>query len=103
MTEALLEAYAQKIVIDNVHSTLNKSQYPKGTSFAVHTVWKCWILGNMKFLITTDLPDGKYFEVTYNAFEEEFYLDVYVRVHNECITFDILKQGEAPEHVMSDE
>ena len=33
----------------------------------------------------------------------EALLDVYVRVHNECIAFDILKQGEAPAHVMSDE
>lgn len=58
----------------------------------------------MKFLITTDLPDGRYFEVTFNAFEEEFYLDVYVRIHNEDIAVhDIVDLGEAPAHVMSDE
>jgi hypothetical protein len=104
MTEFQLETYAKKIVADYVRDTLNKGQYAEGLDFDVHTVWKCWILENMKFLITSDLPDGRYFEVTYNAFEEEFYLDVYVRTHNEAIALcDILDRGEAPAYVMSDE
>lgn len=74
-------------------STLDKSVYPNGKKFGVHVVWECWVLGSMKFLLTTDLPDGKYYEVTYNHGKGEFYLDEYVRVHNECDTMGV---GEAP-------
>ena len=78
-----IKAVALKLVERNVQDTRNKSVYPCGINFELAVVWQCWILGNMKFLITSDLPDGKYYEVTYNAEMEEFYLDVYVRVHNE--------------------
>ena len=73
-------AHAQ--VRDFVNDTRDKAQHPKELRFEVVTVWQCYILGNMKALITTDLPDGKYYEVTYNAAKNELYLDVYVRVHN---------------------
>jgi hypothetical protein len=69
-------------------STLDKSAYPNGKGFGVYVVWQCFILGNMKLMLSTDLPDGKYYEVTYNYEKGEFYLDEYVRVHNECDTMD---------------
>ena len=76
---------ACKLVRERVESTLNKGQYPNGITFKVYTVISTYILGYEKHLISTDLPDGKYFEVTYNAIENEYYLDEYVRVYNECI------------------
>ena len=86
MTEATLETCAKVLVSRFINATLNKAQYPNGSTFRVHTVWKCYILGDMKFLITSDLPDGKYYEVTYSAEKQEFYLDAYVRVHNEAVS-----------------
>ena len=68
-----------------VLDTINKGEYPNGLEFKVYIVGCCYILGNEKYWISTDLPDGKYFEVTYNREKDEFYLDVYVRVHNERI------------------
>ena len=76
---------ACKLVRERVESTLNKGQYPNGTTFKVYIVISTYILGNEKYLISTDLPDGKYFEVTYNTLDDEFYLDEYVRVYNEAI------------------
>lgn len=74
------EAHAQ--VRDFVNDTRDKAQHAEALQFEVVTVWQCYILGNMKALITTDLPDGKYYEVTYNAAKNELYLDVYARVYN---------------------
>lgn len=79
-----IKAIALKLVERNVQDTRDRSVYPCGIDFELAVVWQCWILGNMKFLITSDLPDGKYYEVTYSTEMEEFYLDVYVRVHSEC-------------------
>ena len=73
------------IVRDYVLNTRNKGEYPNGLDFKVYIVTCCYILGNEKYWISTDLPDGKYFEVTYKKEKDEFYLDVYVRVYNERI------------------
>lgn len=88
MKAETIKAIALKLVERNVQDTRDKSVYPCGIDFELIIVWQCWILGYMKFLITSDLPDGKYYEVTYNAEMGEFYLDVYVRVHNECSNSD---------------
>jgi len=80
---------AIEMVRNRANSMLSKSQYPNGIPFDVHVVWCGYILENEKYLLTTDLPDGKYYEVTYNMYTNEMYLDEYVRVHNEgvqCIT-----------------
>lgn len=71
-------------VRDFVDSTINPSQYPDGLEYKVYIVACSYILGNEKYWISTDIPDGKYYEVTYNANKGEMYLDVYVRVHNQC-------------------
>lgn len=89
--ESLAHAKVREFALD----TRNKGQYPNPTDFEVVTVWKCYILGNMKLLITTSLPDGKYYEVTYDFGKDSMYFDVYVRVHNEEICN--LDAGETPE------
>lgn len=68
-------------------------QYTKGhldfsdkeEKFNVYVVWQCYILGNIKALLTTTLPDGMYYEVTYNGEKDEFYLDAYKKFDNKCI------------------
>ena len=87
---------ACRIVRNRVNSTLNKGEYPDGLSYKVYIVIATYILGNEKYLISTDIPDGKYFEVTYNANKDEFYLDEYVRVYNERIPHE--KEAENDIH-----
>ena len=48
----------------------------------VYVVWYCWILENQKCLISTTIPDGKYYEITYNKERNEMYVDTYVRTEN---------------------
>lgn len=68
-----------------VDSTINPGQYPDGLDYKVYIVACSYILGSEKYWLSTSLPDGKYYEVTYNGDTDELYLDVYVRVHNEAI------------------
>lgn len=53
--------------------------------FEIYEVWRCYILGNIKAMLTTSLPDGMYYEVTYNGEKDEFYLDAYKKFDNKCI------------------
>ena len=66
-----------------VEEHLDKSD-PK-QKFEVFVVWQCYILGNAKWLLSTTLPDGMYYEVTYNKVKDEFYLDAYKKFENRCI------------------
>ena len=54
-------------------------------AFNVFTVWKCKTLQNWKFLISTSLPDGMYYEMTFNGDKNEWYLDAYKKFENKCI------------------
>lgn len=53
--------------------------------FSVFTVWKAKILQNWKYLISSTLPDGMYYEVTYNGDKQEWYLDAYKKFENRVI------------------
>ena len=57
--------------------------YPK---IAVYIVWKAKVLQNWKYLISTDVPDNYYYELTFNGDKNEWYLDAYARTTNVCIT-----------------
>ena len=53
----------------------------------VYLVW-CWkTLRNWKALISTTLPDGMYYECTFNGDKNEMYLDAYKKFENKTITF----------------
>lgn len=78
-----MDIKAAMIVMDYVNEHLDKSD----EEVLIHTyiVWKCKILQNWKFLISTDLRDGMYYEVTYNGDKNEWYLDAYKKFENRCI------------------
>ena len=48
----------------------------------VYVVWCCKTLNNNKGLFSTTVPDGMYYEVTYNGDTEEMYLDAYKKWEN---------------------
>ena len=79
MNERVIE-----IVRDYVIAHLDKSG-DESPALNIYIVWKCYILGNAKWLISTTLPDGIYYEVTYNKAKNEFYLDAYKKFENRCI------------------
>ena len=51
----------------------------------VYIVWMCKTLQNSKALLSTPVPDTRYYEATYNGDKEEVYLDAYVKEKNSCI------------------
>jgi len=53
--------------------------------FDAYVVWFCYILGGWKALVSTTLPDGMYYEVTYNATKKETYIDAYKKFENVCL------------------
>lgn len=55
-------------------------------AFEVLVVWNAFILGNMKALLSTTLPDRMYYEVIYNKAKNEIYLDAYKKFENICYT-----------------
>ena len=74
---------ALNLVRDYIIEHLDKSDpIPE---FDVFTVWKAKTLQNWKFLISSTLHDGMYYEMTYNGDKQEWYLDAYKKFENRCI------------------
>ena len=73
-----------EIIRNYIIEHLDKSD--NNPEFEVYTVWKCKILQNWKYLLSSTLPDGMYYEVTYNGDVNEFYLDAYKKFENRRIT-----------------
>jgi hypothetical protein len=48
----------------------------------VYVVWYAKTLQNHKALLSTPLPDGMYYEVTYNGDKNEIYFDAYKKEVN---------------------
>lgn len=65
---------------------LDKTDGIQITSDDVYVVWYCKTLQNAKALLSTNLPDGMYYEVTYNGDKDEYYLDAYKKIQNLKIT-----------------
>ena len=79
-----MELKAIEIVRNYVIKHFDKTD--TSVEFDIYTVWKCKTLQNWKFLISTSIPDGMYYEVTYNKAKDEFYFDAYKKFENICIT-----------------
>ena len=78
-----MEYRAHEIVIVYIKRHLDKSD--NIMKFDVYTVWKCKVLQNWKFLISSTLLDGMYYELTFNGDKSEWYLDAYKKFENQVI------------------
>lgn len=68
------------------HLDKSDKDYQKYVSdLNVYIVWKNKTLQNWKYLLSTNLPDSMYYELTYNGDKKEWYLDAYRKVENQCI------------------
>lgn len=81
-TSMSMDTKALKIVFDYANEHLDKSD--SNVHFEVYIVWKVKALQNWKYLISTSLPDGMYYELTYNGDKKEWYLDAYKKFENRC-------------------
>lgn len=78
-----MDEKAMKIVEEYVEQHLDKSD--PAPFYEVYIVWKCKTLQNYKYLLSTSLFDGMYYELTYNGDKHEWYLDAYKKFENRVI------------------
>ena len=71
------------LVIDYINGQLDPTD--PAPVYDVFIVWKAKILQNYKYLVSTTLPDGMYYELTYNGDKGEWSLDAYKKFKNICI------------------
>ena len=76
---------AKKIVLDYANEHIDKTDNVQITLDNVFIVWFCKTLQNWKALVSTTLPDGMYYEVTYNGDKNEWYLDAYKKFENRTV------------------
>lgn len=79
-----MDTKALSIVSDYVYNHLDKSDKIDIT-IDFYIVWKCKTLQNWKYLISSSLLDGMYYELTYNGDSKEWYLDAYKKFENKVI------------------
>lgn len=86
----------KKLVADYANEHLDKSDniVTGITEDQVYIVWSCKVLQNAKALVSTELPDGMYYEITYNGDKEEIYLDAYKKFENRCIKLEEVNKHE---------
>ena len=78
-----MDKTAIKIVTEYILGHLDKSD--PSPEFEVYTVWKAKVLQNWKYLLSSNLYDGMYYELTYNGDKDEWYLDAYKKFENKVI------------------
>ena len=74
---------AVQIVREYIFEHLDKSD--ETPELEVFIVWKCKALLNWKYLLSSSLCDGMYYELTFNGNKNEWYLDAYKKFENRVI------------------
>ena len=85
-TLSSMDKIAVNIVSDYIIEHLDKTD--TCGEFGVFIVLKCKTLQNWKYLISSTLSDGMYYELTYNGDAKEWYLDAYKKFENKVIKED---------------
>lgn len=78
----------KKTIIDYFNNGVEITDNMKITENNVFIVWSCKTLQNNKALVSTNISDGMYYELTYNGDKKELYLDAYKKWENICIKID---------------
>lgn len=91
MENQKFEKLAKRVVMNYANAHVDKTDGVKVTEENVFIVWLSKVLQNNKALLSTTLPDGMYYEVTYNGDKDELYLDAYKKFENRLITGEEIK------------
>ena len=76
------EIICKNAIINYFNNRVEKTDNKKITIKDVYVVWMCKTLQNSKALLSTNVPDGLYYECTYNGDKKELYFDVYKKWEN---------------------
>ena len=82
LTTLPIQEQAKFVVMMWVKDHLEKTDNFKFKNDDVYVVWFSKTLQNWKALVSTTLPDGMYYEVTFNGDKREIYLDAYKKFDN---------------------
>lgn len=85
------------IVSNYIKNRLEKTD--PHVEFSVYIVWFSKTLQNWKALVSSTLPDGRYYEVTYDGEKLQTYLDAYVKVDNVCVKDEELNKETVRQNV----
>jgi hypothetical protein len=89
MTEREFREKAVNAVVDYFNSQVDSTdKNGKITNDNVFVVWECKVLQNNKALLSTTVPDGMYYEFTWNGDKNEGYLDAYKKWKNVIVTYE---------------
>ena len=80
-----MQEYAKKLIADYFNSHVDVKDGKKITTEDVYVVWFCKTLQNWKAMVSTNVSDGMYYEVTHNGDKSETYVDVYKKWENICV------------------
>ena len=78
----------KSIIASYSQSSLDPTDKAKIELSDIYVVWLTKVLQNNKALLSTNLPDGMYYEITYNGDKKEFYMDAYKRSENRVFKFE---------------
>lgn len=84
MTDREFTNLCLQLVADYTNQHMGKTDWESITTDNVYMVWSCKTLQNWKALLSTMVPDGMYYEVTFNGDRDEVYLDAYKKFENKC-------------------
>lgn len=73
---------AKRLVVEYYNSHVDITDGFEISENQVFIVWFSKTLQNWKALVSTTVPDGQYYEVTYNGDKKETYVDVYKKWDN---------------------
>lgn len=73
---------AKQIVVDYFNRHKDKTDKKDLSPENVYIVWFSKTLQNWKALVSTDVMDGMYYEITHNGDKDETYVDVYKKWEN---------------------
>lgn len=83
--EKNLQEKAKDAVVNYFNSKTDKTDEYYLSINKVYVVWFSKVLQNWKALVSTTLPDGMYYEVTYNGDKKETYIDAYKKFDNVAV------------------
>ena len=76
---------ARRLVMEFFNENVEVTDGFKLTMDDVYVVWFSKTLQNWKALVSTNVSDGIYYEVTYNGDKKETYIDAYKKWQNKRV------------------
>jgi len=77
---------AKDLIYDRAVAGGVREVHPTFSIDEIYVVWFAYVLGYWKALCSTSLPDGRYYEVTFNREKRVAFVDTYVKVRNDEVS-----------------